>query len=110
MKLFFAIIITFYEFAYSMLNEKLTVQSRDLTPCRKTDIISGYDMRISQDKYFDLNKHKENIDNTQLVQKLLKYKLGFQDRFFLGNKYNNNPIRTVNIKNGGLFDDFDDCF
>ena len=90
--------------------DKFAIQPKELVETRKTDIISGHDMRVLQEKYVDLSKYNQNFYNVKIIQNLLKKKMSFQDRFFLGEEYNKNVLKKTSLTSGRLFNDFDDCF
>jgi hypothetical protein len=111
MNIRFIIFVTFayhYASSYSKF-DRFVAQSHELVETRKSDIISGYDMRVLQEKYIDLSKYEENFHNVKIVQELLKKEILYQDRFFLGG-YDKNVFKMTNLASGGLFNDFDDCF
>ena len=79
----------------------------DFMGTRRSNSVSGYDMRNVTDKIFE---YREIHDKGEQLKKLLKIKLLYHHPGGdLTAEYEKNELSSVNIKNGGLLNDFNDC-
>lgn len=80
----------------------------DFKGTRRSSLISGNDMRNITDKSFE---YRGFHDKSVQLKNLIKIKpVYLHPGGVSSNKYEKKEICIVNIKNGGLMNDFNDCF